>query len=95
MFPNSMPRQTWKQAVIEIQRCFVHRPCQPNELKEVTEKPPDTKTGDEWATESCTEMAVSTEQPEEKETWSTLNHQGKCNSIDQKTNAAEGRLWEP
>ena len=44
MFPNPVLRQTRKQTVIEIQRCFVHRPYQPNELKEATEESPDTKT---------------------------------------------------
>ena len=95
MFPDPVPRQTRKQTVIEIQKCFVHRPCQPNKLKEVTEESPDTKTGFEWATESWTRMAGTAQQPEEKKTGPASNYQGKCNSTDQKTDAAEVRLWEP
>ena len=33
MFPNPVLRQTWKQTVSEVQRCFVHRPYQPNERR--------------------------------------------------------------
>ena len=95
MFPDPVPEQTRKQTVIEIQKCFVHRPCQPNELKEATEESPDTKTGVRRATESWTKMAGTTQQPEERETGSASSYQGKCNSTNQKTDAAKGRLWEP
>ena len=57
-----------------------HRPRQPNEMKEVAEEPPDTKTGVGWATECWTEIAAGLGQHR------TIN--------DQKTDAAEGRRWE-
>ena len=63
--------------------------------RRLTEEPLDTKTGVGWATESWKKMAGTTQQPEEKEPGSASNYQGKCNSTDQKTDAAKGRLWEP
>ena len=64
-------------------------------MKEATEESPDIKTAVGWATESLRKVAGTAQQPDEKETGPASNYQGKCNSTDQKTDAAKVRLWEP